>query len=116
MRKKLIAAIIVLLVLVAAGVGVIVYMETRNPSEQTGVSLPATSAPETTEAETEAPEQSVEATAGISLPTEESDEVTPEVTFGPEDTTPVQTVSPDGNQDENATGDFGEVTTPGMPL
>jgi cytoskeletal protein RodZ len=122
MRNKLIALIIVLLILVAAAVGAIVYMEGRTSANPTGESTPDTSAAESapgTEAPvetTEAPQETVEETVGISLPTENPDEVTPEVTFDPEDTTPAQTVSPDAGQDEDATVDPDENETPQMPL
>lgn len=113
MRKKLITAIIVLMILVIGAVGGIVFMETRDPAEHTGESSPGVSTPNNAE---ESHNEITEATVGISLPTETPGGVGPEVTFGPEDTPPVQTVDPDMNQDDKATADPDENETPGMPL
>lgn len=104
MKKKLIAAIVVALILLAAAIGVIVYME-REPSEdpQQTTAPEASTAEPTEESE---PVETTEETVGISLPTEDPDEVTPEVTFGEEDivppvtgeTTPMETEGPDANE------------------
>ncbi len=87
MRKKLIAAIIAALLLLAVAVGVIVYME-----RDSGV--PNGSEP-------------TEETVGLSLPTENPDEVAPEDSFDQEDLVPPvtagsensgETESPDDNE------------------
>lgn len=107
MRKKLITALIVVCILLAAAVGVLVYMESR-PSEQPG----ETTAPAVTEtqgvAETTQPVETTEETVGISLPAENPDEVTPEDTFGEEalvppvtsggENVPETTEDPDANE------------------
>lgn len=88
MRKTLIAAIIVALVLLAAAIGVIVYME-KVPSEPgKETTAPATSATETTEMPAESTVETTEETVALSLPTENPEEVTPEVTFGEEEDIP----------------------------
>lgn len=107
MRKTLIAAIIVVAILLAAAIGIIVYMESA-PSEQGDeTTVPETSTVQPSEeAETEEPVETTEETVGISLPTENPDEVTPEVTFGEEDIVPPvtgdiptgETEDPDANE------------------
>lgn len=95
MNKKLIALLIVLAVLLAAAIGVVVYLESDSPEQTT----PGT---EDDSVVTTAPEdptdeviETTEETVGISLPTEDPNEVSPEETFGEEDEVPPVTVDPD---------------------
>ena len=90
MRKKLIAAIIAVLFMIAAAVGVIVYME-RDPGK-TGDAGSS---------------ESTEETVGLSLPTEDPSEAAPEDSFGEDDIAPPatagsenpgQTEDPDSNE------------------
>lgn len=99
MNKKLIAVLIVLAVLLAAAIGVVVYLESSTPEEtKPGVQdeTVITTAPEESSVEPSEEEiETTEETVGISLPTEDPDDVTPEETFGEEDEVPPVTVDPD---------------------
>ena len=94
MRKKLIAAIIAVLILIAAAVGVIVFMESKpaeQPGETSSSDVPATV---TEPAETEPAVETTEETVGLTFPTENPDDVTPEDTFAEEDVVPPVTGDP----------------------
>lgn len=113
MKKALIAVLIVLSLLLAAAVGVVVYMETRpgdTPDGSTSESTPADtqSAPA---GETTGPEETTRETVNISLPTENPDEVGPEFTWPENETGPQETAAPG---DPDATWDPDENETPEM--
>lgn len=94
MRKKLIAALVVLAVLLACAVGVLIYLENR--SADVPATEPGTEAPvDTTAASEEAVETTEEETVGITLETEDPSDVYPEETFTDEDVVPPVTVDPD---------------------
>lgn len=89
MKKKLIIALIAALIVLAAAIGVVVYLENDrdvNPGETTAATAD-TEAPETTEPAQE--------TVGISLPTEDPADAMPEETFGQENEVPDYTMDPD---------------------
>lgn len=114
MKKTLIAALIVVSLLLAAAVGVIVYMESRpdtNPVESTPGTSESIPADTKQEENTTAPEETTEETVGISLPTEDPDEVGPEYTW-PENETGTQETAAPGDPD--ATWDPDENETPTM--
>lgn len=100
MRKKLIAAIIVLLCLVAAAVGVIIFMESK-PGESSG------SENAVTDFETQDPVETTEETVGLSLPTEDPGEVAPEDSFDEDAFLPPATGS-SGNSGETESPDANE--------
>lgn len=116
MKKALIAVLIVLSLLLAAAVGVVVYLETR-PGEAPDESTPGTS--ESTPADTQSaptgettePEETTRETVNISLPTENPDEVGPEFTWPENETGPQETAAPG---DPDATWDPDENETPEM--
>ena len=116
MKKTLIAVLIVLSLLLAAAVGVVVYMETRGADEPEGSnpgtteSTPADTQLNPSEQETEA-ETIPEPTVGISLPTEDPDEVGPAYTWPEGETGPAETAAPG---DPDATQDPDENETPPM--
>lgn len=113
MKNKLTAVIIVLAILLAAAIGVVVYLETR-PSETPEHTDPVSSEVETTagEEQTEAAtEEPTEATVGISLPTEDPNEVGPDFTWPEEETGAQETAAPG---DPDATYDPDENETPEM--
>ncbi len=109
MRKKLIAAIIAVIICIVAAVGVIIYMENRSSEQPTGTTAPATDPARTeggeAEETTEATEPTEE-TVGLTFPTEDPEDVTPEDTFGEDDVVPPvtgdpttgETESPDANE------------------
>lgn len=120
MKKKLIAALVVAILLLIAAVGVVLYMELGHNADPAG-SGPAASetapvddrqpgAAETGKSgeTTEVPE---EETAGISLPTENPEEVGPEYTWPEDETGSVETAAP---VDPDATFDPDENETPEM--
>ena len=99
MRKKLIAALIAVCILLAAAVGVLIYMENK-PSQQPddGTEPETTAAVDDTSSdpvETTEVIETTEETVGISLPTEDPDTAAPEETFGEEDVLPPATVDPE---------------------
>lgn len=105
MRKKLTAALVVLAVLLAAAVGVVVYLESRSdipaqPGNETTVPAEDTQTPVDTTAASENQEttEPEEETVAFSLPTEDPNEVLPQETFGEEDEVPPVTVDPDATQ------------------
>lgn len=112
--KKLTAVIIVLAILLAAAIGVVVYLETRSDHipEQTD---PVSSEVETTDAQEEnaaETEEPAEATVGISLPTEDPSEVGPDFTWPEEETGTQETAAPAEpdetyDPDENETPEMG---------
>lgn len=114
MKKKLIVAIVLLSIVLAAAVGAVVYLESNHqndPAVTDPSSAMDTSAPQedtTAAQETEAP---VEETVGISLPTENPDEVGPEYTWPENETGPQETAAP---VDPDATWDPDENETPEM--
>lgn len=116
MKKTLIAVLIVLSLLLAAAVGVVVYMESRAGDEPEG-STPGTSesAPADTQQDPSDPETQPatipEPTVGISLPTEDPDEVGPAYTWPEGETEPAETAAPG---DPDATQDPDENETPPM--
>lgn len=114
MKKKLIVAIVIVCILLAAAVAMLVYLETRQPDAQNETQPGETvssvetqpSAPETQ------PQESTEETVGISLPTENPEEVGPPVTFPEEGESEVVTTPPDASEhipdeDENETPKIG---------
>lgn len=114
MKKKLIVAIVLLSLVLAAAVGAVVYLE-NNGRDVPSVTEPAsdvvTTAPQedtTAPQETEATE---EATVGISLPTENPDEVGPGYTWPEDETGTQETAAP---VDPDATWDPDENETPAM--
>ena len=117
MKKTLVAALVVAILLLIAAVGIVIYMET-------GSADPAGSAPAITEpsdiresdaadttAQEETTEEPTEDTVGISLPTENPDEVAPEYTWPEDDTGSQETAAP---VDPTATVDPDENETPEM--
>ena len=118
MKKKLIAALIVAILLLAAAVGVVVYMELGRNEDPAG-STPAVTDPvdnrnpssaEETDPE-ETTEEPTEETVGISLPTEDPDQVAPEYTWPEDETGSQETAAP---VDPDATFDPDENETPEM--
>lgn len=97
MRKKLIAALIVVALLLACAVGVLIYFENRSDvTPEAGTEAPAdTNAPEDTTAASEAEVETTEETVGITFATEDPADVYPEETFSDEDVVPPVTVDPD---------------------
>lgn len=83
MRKKLIAAIVAALILLAAAVGVVIYMETKGAAEP-GFTVPSGTTADVTEAVPETTEETV----GMTFPTENPDDVTPDDAFTDEDIVP----------------------------
>ena len=102
MRKKLITALVVAAILLAAAVGVIMFLESNpgeTPTPGVETTAPAGDNTKPSDAATEPSEpaettEPVEETVGISLPTEDPDDVFPEETFGEEDEVPPITVDP----------------------
>jgi len=102
MKKKLTVALIVLSLLLAAVIGVVVYMETgRMPAGSASTQGPSDgtdAAPEQTDAP--AATETTEETVGYSLPTEAPEEQAPVYDFPEEDQTlPEETVDPQATQD-----------------
>ena len=118
MKKALIAVLIVLSLLLAAAVGVVVYMESRSDDQPSGStpgvseSVPADSQQNPSGQATD-PEETTEATVGISLPTEDPNDVGPEYTLPLDGTGAQETVAP---SDPDATTDPDENETPTMGL
>ena len=118
MKKALITAIVIAALLLAAAVGVLVYLQTGN-GDHNGEKLPAAS--ETTPAENpegsgddqQEPQQTTEETVGISLPTEDPDEVGPAYTWPEDEEGTGETAAP---ADPDATYDPDENETPPMPV
>jgi hypothetical protein len=109
MRKKLIAAIIAVLLCVAAAVCVIMYMENKPVEQPDETTAPVTTPVETEAAGTEAttePTEPTEETVGLTFPTEDPSDVAPEDTFGEDDVVPPvtgdsttgETEDPDANE------------------
>lgn len=112
MRKKLIAAIVVALISLAAAVAVVFFMENKSPFNEIGENGGESFVETTDEPKADVTAEPTEETVGISLPTENSDEVTPELTIAPEDFVPAETSDSDETQDPNATEDPDENATP----
>ena len=105
MKKKLIIALCVVALLLAAAVGAVIYLENRGSEEEpSAVGEPQV----TTDATDETPE-ATEETIIISLPTENTEDVLPEETFGEEDLIPPVTGAP---QEPGATEDPDSNETP----
>ena len=102
MKKKLITALIAVLILLAAAVSVLVYMNNRDLESKPVQSV--------TDGIQETTEEPTEETVGISLPTENPDEVSPEITFP--DVEMEATEAPTSTQDPDATEDSDENATP----
>ena len=118
MKKKLIAALVVAILLLIAAVGVVLYMELGNNEEPAG-SVPAAS--ESVPADTQQTqgttvpgtdsEEADEETSAVSLPTENPEEVGPAYTWPEDETGSVETAAP---VDPDATFDPDENETPEM--
>lgn len=108
MRNKLIAALIVVCILLAAAVGVLLFLEQ-------GGNLPDASNGESTAGQdhTDAPADDTEETVGISLPTEGEEERAPEVTWDEEEQVQVETAP---SVDSEATYDPDENALPELPV
>lgn len=118
MKKKLIVALVVALLLLAAAVGIVLYMEIGPKDDPVG-STPAVTDPadvqqpgssESGDAGETTGEPTGE-TVGISLPTEDPDEVAPEYTWPEDETGSQETAAP---VDPDATFDPDENETPEM--
>lgn len=121
MKKTLIAVLIVLSLLLAAAVGVVVYLESKpgeapegstpGTSESTPADTQQTPASEGSDSQETEPQETTEETVGISLPTEDPNEVGPEYTW-PEEEDGTQETS--ATADPDATWDSDENETPTM--
>ena len=112
MNKKLIVALCVALILLAAAVGTVIYMEGRSAQDDTPATVPmntTAAADATAGAAEETTEEPTEETVGISLPAEDPDDVSPEETFTQEDEVTSETEAP---QDPQETEDRESNETP----
>ncbi len=106
MRKKLIAAIVVALILLILTVCAAIYLENKSAEIPEQTSPEETSAVDATVEITEAPAEPTEETVGMTFPTENPDDVTPEDTFTDENIVPPvtdysgtgETEDPDANE------------------
>ena len=120
MRKTLITALVVFSILLAAAVGVVIYMENRAASDMptepssvtTGESAADTQQTDAKPDETE-PVETTEETLGFSLPTEDPAERAPEQTVSEEEQ---QSTATAPSADPDATFDPDENETPQMPV
>lgn len=103
MSKKLLGALIVALLLVAAAASFVFFMENR-PEEVPGETVGTNDGTHQSDVSTTVPVEVTESTEqtepteetiNISLPTENPDEMPPEDTFGEENMVPSVTVDPD---------------------
>ena len=100
MKKKLIIALIVAAIVLAAAVGAVVYLENKPAVDPTETTAPTTGESVGTEGATDAAEtteasEPTEETIVVSLPTEDPSESMPEETFGEENEVPDYTMDPD---------------------
>lgn len=113
MRKKLIAAIIVVCIFLATAIALLVYLENPGREEDPTQTNPGASAGvQSTHEDSQAPTETEE-TVGISLPTEGTENLAPEFTWSEDNSIPPETAAP---VDPDATFDPDENETPEMAV
>lgn len=113
MRKKLIAALVIVCILLAAAIGVLIFLEWGGNLAETEPSETSTAAPTAGTEASDVPVETTEETVGISLPTEGEEERTPEVTWVEEEQETVETMP---SVDPDATFDPDENELPEVPV